>query len=466
MTTDFPGRKASENRVRDSLSMSSDSDASRDTVKKMARKKIMNRLKPSKKKGSLRDADNTNNVLTAAKTCVNSDGAPPREKSVDRPAPSNYLGKRKRRIPKSIGGGKGDLQPPSKIQKGLSPTPTSQATTVTNNGELSTEATNKEEKRVLRSQAAPKEGRYEEFFRKIDEFDYELQMKIIKTRLPPDKKFTPYFPPNPPTLASPPTEEDLEEKAKQEKVDKIRQIPVETVDLEAELLKLNPDALNDLTKDPLPDELYKAPHLGQGKLERRIRNVEREKLAHNAQQLRQDIDKLHSPDWIKLLGISAVSVTALSKSELEERRNELIEQLEATVDKHRQWEEAERKKKQKSSPSSPKDSLDRDTAEAEDPNDDSQISHDPWDEINSKSRQKKRDRSEVEPGTEFTSFYDSPLARMQALSTEGRKSSRNKTAFGQPLPVFEQRDYELPEEIIASSGVTRAARARRRLSRE
>lgn len=60
-------------------------------------------------------------------------------------------GKRKRDIPKSIGGGKGDLQPPSK--RNVRTSPAAGQTTE-----------KKEEKRVLRSQDTTKKSEYEEWF--------------------------------------------------------------------------------------------------------------------------------------------------------------------------------------------------------------------------------------------------------------------------------------------------------------
>lgn len=62
----------------------------------------------------------------------------------------------------------------------------------------------------------------------------------------------------------------------------------------------------------------------------------------------------------------------------------------------------------------------------------------------------------------FKSFYPTPYARQQAMSTS-RKSARNQTAFGVSLPalVAEERDFELPKEV-RDEAAARDLRARKR----
>lgn len=78
-------------------------------------------------------------------------------------------------------------------------------------------------------------------------------------------------------------------------------------------------------------------------------------------------------------------------------------------------------------------------------------------------------RPEIEEYDEnkpFTSFYRKRHLRDAAFSSS-RRGGRNRSAFGQPLPeIIEEREFELPPEILTSDIVLSLERKRRRLKRE
>jgi len=289
----------------------------------------------------------------------------------------------------------------------------------------------------------------------------------------------------------------------------IRNAPIQIVSLEEELQKagMRPPRF---TTDPLVDSMYTLAHTGAERLEKRSKNIERDLLHHNAARIEGDLEKLRGPEWWKAIGLSQAVVAACSKKELVKRKEPLVKHLEATLEKYKAWNNSEKRKKNGRTSSSPKDSQEResydgaDTAydggrfgshengiaagEADGGEEDGEEDGDEDDihlhRISAKKRapaarkarrtppttseakmQKKQLPKPVKPEPVFTSFYDSPSARLQAISNNRRKSSRMQTAFGVPLPVMEEKEFELPEELLASTSAARHARARKRLSR-
>lgn len=73
---------------------------------------------------------------------------------------------------------------------------------------------------------------------------------------------------------------------------------------------------------------------------------------------------------------------------------------------------------------------------------------------------------EYDENKPFTSFYRKRHLRDAAFSSS-RRGGRNRSAFGQPLPeIMEEREFELPPEILTSEIVLSLERKRRRLKRE
>lgn len=73
---------------------------------------------------------------------------------------------------------------------------------------------------------------------------------------------------------------------------------------------------------------------------------------------------------------------------------------------------------------------------------------------------------EYDENKPFTSFYRKRHLRDAAFSSS-RRGGRNRSAFGQPLPeIMEEREFELPPEILTAEIVLSLERKRRRLKRE
>jgi hypothetical protein len=357
-----------------------------------------------------------------------------------------------------------------------------------------------EEKRVLRSQDTSRKSEYEDWFDGLkDEFNYDVKMLVefavssIANGSVPGSPSIVSSNPSPINsltngLSSKPLPENLQEEPT---IVKLRNQPIEIIDLEGELLKSHVQYSEPLS-DPLDDELYFAPHRAEERREKRIRNIERDQLAHNAQRIEQDLEKLHNPDWIKSIGLSNLVVARCSRKELDARKERLMTHLEGILEKHKAWKEDERRKKLSRYSGSPSD---RATVELEDhtprdysttwEGDDSDSSYDathldtlqrPARRPSSRRRSPlakkpalprsvpKIRKSSPKPEAEFTSFYDKPYKRQQALN-RWRKSSRTpQTAFGEPLPVLKEKDFELPIEIASSAIAFREARVRKMMS--
>ena len=287
-------------------------------------------------------------------------------------------------------------------------------------------------------------------------------------------------------------EDSTNEEQEKPQVTPVAHMAVEKVDLGEELRKSKARHTRFMT-DPLDDGVYIAAHRGEAKKEKRARNLERDRLAHNAQMMEQDLEKLRSPGsgWIKAIGLSNAVVASFTKQELNERKRRLMTYLESTLEKYKAWREDERRKKLGRLSSSPKDSQERETAEpevveeieeAEDEEEDEEEDEgigSQYEEIEEAPKSSRRavpgKRSAPSPqpqrktakrakleDEEFTSFYDKAYKRQQAVGGT-RKSARTLTAFGEPLPDIEPKEFGLPADIIASSA--RYARARKRLSR-
>ncbi|EED13424.1 conserved hypothetical protein [Talaromyces stipitatus ATCC 10500] len=74
--------------------------------------------------------------------------------------------------------------------------------------------------------------------------------------------------------------------------------------------------------------------------------------------------------------------------------------------------------------------------------------------------------AEYDESKAFTSFYPKRHLRDAAFSSS-RRGGRNRSAFGQPLPeILEEREFELPPDILTPEIVSSLERKRRRLKRE
>lgn len=283
----------------------------------------------------------------------------------------------------------------------------------------------------------------------------------------------------------------------QNRIPSTSDVLVQTVDLESET-RSGHSRLAKLTTDPLADDLYIKPHRGMGREEKRLRNVERDKAAYDKQRYEERLEKLRGTDWIKTFNLGGITVK-LGNAEMEKRRQVVIKWHESLLEKFKAWKEEERRQKAAKGgrlSRSITNSQERGTAESEDlhgqaarNDDDGQIYEeediyaivDDSDDAGDNSYHSKQYRHTSKPSKgvhrfpyaespkkkqsdlkPFTSFYGKSHMRLAAIST-GRKSSRNLTAFGEPLPEIEEKEFLLPDEFFQQTA--RHMRARRRVSK-
>ena len=208
---------------------------------------------------------------------------------------------------------------------------------------------------------------------------------------------------------------------------------------------------------------------------------------HEKVQLERLLDGLQGPDWLRVMGITGV--TDGEKKDWEPKRDYFVSEVRALVDKFRVWKEEEKRLKMEREAAL----LAREEEEAEeegpkaegDEGDEANMSPssdiDAWaarqlqQEVNSASSSAPKPRSRrrpisalppppPEPLKPFTSFYSKPHLREAALGKN--RHGRNVTAFGQPIPESEEREFTLPGEYLTPDALRVHARKRRRLKRE
>ncbi|KAG4306154.1 hypothetical protein PORY_000142 [Pneumocystis oryctolagi] len=112
------------------------------------------------------------------------------------------------------------------------------------------------------------------------------------------------------------------------------------------ILKLQPKVKSNASVDPLSDNLFHLNHKRFDRQEKHIRNIEREKFAHDRLYLEQKIDQLYGPDWKKV--VMAISKITGSEDPLEIQRQFIIQRLERVLKKFDLWKEVELGNKRKS----------------------------------------------------------------------------------------------------------------------
>ncbi|KAG5518918.1 hypothetical protein PMAC_002449 [Pneumocystis sp. 'macacae'] len=112
------------------------------------------------------------------------------------------------------------------------------------------------------------------------------------------------------------------------------------------IIKSRPKSKQIVSIDPLPDNLFHINHKRFDRQEKHIRNIEREKFAHDRFYLEQKICQLYGSEWKKV--VIAISKITGSKEPLEIQRQFIIKKLEHVLEKFNSWKEFELKNKRKS----------------------------------------------------------------------------------------------------------------------
>jgi hypothetical protein len=185
------------------------------------------------------------------------------------------------------------------------------------------------------------------------------------------------------------------------------------------------------------------------------------------------------------MGVSGITDT--KKKEYEPARDYFLKGCEGIIERFRLWKEEEKRRKleKERAQQEAEEEDDDDDNDDEGEFDDGVSDGDPPDYSDvdaSAARQlhqeafarctpfspKKGDRSHHDQGfahsgvmREFKSFYSKPHLRQAAIGGH-RRSGRNISAFGQPLPDVEEVDFELPEEYRTEEILKAHYRKRRR----
>ncbi|KAI8940056.1 hypothetical protein NX059_003775 [Plenodomus lindquistii] len=234
--------------------------------------------------------------------------------------------------------------------------------------------------------------------------------------------------------------------------------------------------------DPLADSTFFTSHRRAERKEKQLRNIEKERAMHEKYQLERLLDGLLGPDWLKVMGITGV--TDGERKDWEPKRDYFVREVEALVDKFRVWKEEEKRlRAEKEAALAAADASSTEDAEDEDTEDPDSItvnprtkdSHPPRSHPKLPSPPKPRRPPRPhgfllpvlppEPLAPFTSFYAKPHQRAAALR-QGSGSARHATAFGVPVPDWEDREFELPVGVLGEEVLRDNARSRRRRRRE
>lgn len=248
-----------------------------------------------------------------------------------------------------------------------------------------------------------------------------------------------------------------------------------------------------IAEDPLTDEFYFKAHRRAERGEKQHRNREKESAQHEQSQLERILEELKGHAWLKTMGITGI--TDSEKKIYEPKRIIFIQRVTALLDKFRAWKEEEKRRKAERERAS---TVDEDEAEETDEGtdqSDSLAGLDGTDErdISAKrtpanSRVKRYRRTDgrlthagpsvvsngsrvrqpdlLPPPVEkpFTSFFSKPHLREAALSKHRR--GRLRFAFGQQIPDLEQKEFDLPGEMLTADVLRAHARSRRAARRE
>ena len=251
-------------------------------------------------------------------------------------------------------------------------------------------------------------------------------------------------------------------------------------------------------EDPLGDAVYFKAHRRAEWREKRLRNIERNKAQHEKDSLERMLGGLKGPDWLRVMGISGITDT--QKKDYEPQRDYFIREVTALIEKFKAWKEEEKRRKLdgerkrrasasvdddgRSARTGPTESAEPTTTDGHlsdgDPPDYSDVDASAArqlhqeailatsgrpDERASGLRRASAKSQPADPEPEpFTSFYAKPYQRAAALGKH-RRSARNLTAFGHLLPDMDEREFQLPSNILTAEATVMRERTRRRIRR-
>lgn len=220
------------------------------------------------------------------------------------------------------------------------------------------------------------------------------------------------------------------------------------------------------THDPLPPSHFFKAHRRMEVSEKRLRNIERERVAHEISKLETQMEVLKGNDWLKALGFERTyGMGVEERKRLEVIKDDVVAELEGIMEKYKYWREDEKRKRRRDdrrkgrrgraeSEVVEQEVVEEEVEEEEeDAEEEVTIPSTPLNKRGAVSGGKTPKHVEQIRKMEespFVSFYKKPHLRAQALK-QSRRSVRNLTAFGVSLPAFLEKEFELPVEIIENA---------------
>ena len=110
-----------------------------------------------------------------------------------------------------------------------------------------------------------------------------------------------------------------------------------------EAIDLPEPVLRSAAVDPLGDEIYFRAHRKFERQEKQLRNIERDRAQHEKQTVDRLLEELRGQDWLRVMGINSVHES--DKKLYEPKRQILIQELVALVNKFQVWKDEERRRK-------------------------------------------------------------------------------------------------------------------------
>ncbi|KAI9806921.1 MAG: hypothetical protein M1833_002579 [Piccolia ochrophora] len=258
------------------------------------------------------------------------------------------------------------------------------------------------------------------------------------------------------------------------------------------------------SSDPLDDAFYLKTHRKAERQEKQIRNIDKNRAQHEKDHLERLMEGLKGPDWLRVMGISGI--TESEKKIYEPKRQLVIGEVSALLEKFKAWREEEKRMKVRKDFSHAEGVLQtngdidikdlgrdkRQHTEASkgkgevEPPDYNDV--DAWaarqlhqEAISAKGGRVTRSRNPTpsqapqlpppaspkvgQPPSPFKTFYSKPHQRTAAVGGT-RKSGRTVMAFGQPLPRVREKEFKLPRSILTTDAKRASARSKRRMRRE
>lgn len=252
--------------------------------------------------------------------------------------------------------------------------------------------------------------------------------------------------------------------------------------------------------DPLTDAHFDKSHRRAERKEKQLRNIERERAMHEKVQLDRILDGLQGHDWLRVLGITGI--TDGEAKRYEAKRDYFIAEVQGLVDKFKQWKEQEKKARlrkeaaaaraEEEGGTSLEGSVEPPTSSDLNASASRQLQQETVNAVRSSMTLKLKGKSVVAPTSQpgssstpvrrltlhpparpqptspdgpFVSFYSKPHLRDAALG-KVRNHGRSIMAFGQQVPEVEEREFELPDELLTQDAMRANARERRRRKRE